>query len=474
MFKQTNGPFQRGALAIAVACALASGVAAAADTDRIQELETKLNRSMELINKLSARLNEIESSRQLVPTPAAAAKAAPSAADAATTARIDQLEQSLLQVSESSAKKADLGLPLHGFIDVGYGRVGTEDPQNANKNRRSGFGLGNVDFYLTPQLSDRVRALVELNFEYNQAGDLSSDLERMQIAYAFSDAATLWAGRFHTPYGYWNTAFHHGAQLQTSILRPRMIAFEDQGGFMQAHTVGGLLSGSMPLRVGKFQYDFWVGNGAITTDDRTGGNGGLDFNRVRNTGGNMAGANLRYAFGGKLSGLTLGVHGYHDIATNLQGGLTGAEDSRTEINMLGGFGAYDADDWEIIGEYYHFNNKNLWVDNTLWTAGNPAGAHDSWAGFLQVGKTLHESWTPYVRAEKAVLDQNDNYFASISNYNAVQSGRSYQRNSIGLRYAIDQRSAVKLEISSTNELRPGVATGDYKTTDVRLQYAIRF
>ncbi len=103
-----------------MACALASGVAAAADTDRIQELETKLNRSMELINKLSARLNEIESSRQLVPTPAAAAKAAPSAADAATTARIDQLEQSLLQVSESSAKKADLGLPLHGFIDVGY------------------------------------------------------------------------------------------------------------------------------------------------------------------------------------------------------------------------------------------------------------------------------------------------------------------------------------------------------------------
>ena len=464
MFTQTKGPFRRGTLAIAVTCALASGSVAAADADRIQELETKLTRSIELIEKLSARLNQLESSKQ----------AAPVAADAATTARIEQLEQSVIQVSESAAKKADIGLPLHGFVDVGYARIGREDLNNANKNRRSGFGLGNVDFYLTPQLSERVRALVELNFEYNQTGTLGTDLERLQIAYAFSDAATLWGGRFHTPYGYWNTAFHHGAQLQTSISRPRMISFEDQGGFLQAHTTGALMSGNVPMKGGKFQYDAWFGNAAITTDDRTGGNGALDFNRARNTGGNMAGANFRYAFGGGLSGLTLGVHGYRDTVSNFQGSLSGAEDSRTQINMLGGYGAYENDDWEVVGEYYHFNNKNQFVDNTLWTSGNPLGTHNSWAGFLQVGKTFNDSWTPYVRTEKANLDQNDNYFASINNFNAVQAGRSYRRNAVGVRYAIDPRSAFKLEITSTNELRPGLATGDYKSTDVRLQYAIRF
>lgn len=457
-------PARPKALALAVALSLVAGAAQAADSDRIAELERKLAQSLERIETLAARLNQVE-----------AAKPAP--ADSGTGARIDQLEQTLMQVSESAAKKNDLGLPLHGFVDVGYARTSRDDGLNANRNRRSGFTLGNVNFYLTPQLSDRVRALVELAIEYGPDGASAVDLERMQIAYQFSDAFTLWAGRFHTPYGYWNTAFHHGAQLQTSIMRPRFIAFEDQGGILQAHTAGAMVAGSMRLGGGKFQYDAWFGNGGITTSDRTGtGNasGGLDFNRVKNTGGNSMGANLRYAFGGELSGLTLGVHGLRNQITNFQGGITGTEDSRTQVNMMGAFASLERDNWEVIGEYYHFNNDNKWVDNTSFTTAGPLGRHKSWAAFAQVGYTFHDRWTPFARLEKAVLNENDNYFASLNNVNRYQAGRSYDRAAFGLRYNVDQKSAVKAEFLTGTEKRPAAIGGDYKSNEARLQYAIRF
>jgi hypothetical protein len=462
MSKSSKAGSRLKPIVVAIALSLSANLAIAADDTRIADLEKKLAQSLEMIEKLSTRLGQVEAAK-------------PSAdADGKTTARIEQLEQSLVQVSETSAKKNDLGLPLHGFLDVGYARTSRDDTVNGNRNRRSGFTLGNVDFYLTPQLSEHVRALVELAFEYGPDGSFGTDLERMQIAYQFNDAFTLWGGRFHTPYGYWNTAFHHGAQLQTSVLRPRMIAFEDQGGIMQAHTTGALLSGSVRAGSGRFQYDAWVGNGGVTTDDRTGGNGGLDFNRYKNTGGNMIGANLRYAFGGDMSGVTLGVHGFRNQITNFQAGINGAADSRTQVNMLGAFAAVEKNDWEVIGELYRFDNENQWVDPALWPTAGQLGRHRSWAAFAQVGRTFQDMWTPYVRWEKAQLDQNDNYFASINNFSRYQAGRSYQRNAVGLRYSIDPRSAIKVEFNGTNELRPLAIGGNYKSNEMRMQYAIRF
>src|SRR5262245_17533232 len=109
---------------------------------------------------------------------------------AATDAeRIDALEKQVAQLEARPSARADEGLPLHGFLDVGAGYRSKGGPR--------GFGLGNLDFYLTPRIGDRIRGLIELNFEINDAGGLDTDLERAQIGYVFSDAATVWAGRFH-------------------------------------------------------------------------------------------------------------------------------------------------------------------------------------------------------------------------------------------------------------------------------------
>lgn len=180
---------------------------------------------------------------------AAASASARAASEAlvAQQARIEQVESNLVQVADTSAKRREMALPVHGFADVGYAYA-----SKPRDNRKSGFVLGNFDLYLTPDLGHRVKTIIELAFEYDEKGNsVGTDVGRLQMGYTFSDELTLWAGRFHTPYGYWNTAFHHGAQISPSIARPRLIAFEDQGGILPSHTVGVMATGTSRIDGGR-------------------------------------------------------------------------------------------------------------------------------------------------------------------------------------------------------------------------------
>lgn len=431
---------RKGIIALAIGqlfCLSAS--AAQSDAERIAELEKKLEKSLGLIEQLSTRVRQLEAGK-----PAAADQGAVAEKVTAQAARIEQLEKSVVQVSETSAKRASLGLPLHGFADVGYAHE-SRDPNG----RKGGFALGNLDLYLTPEFGDRVKSLAELVFEMGEDGSMGTDLERLQVGYTFSDALTLWGGRFHTPYGYWNTAFHHGAQMQTSLMRPRFIAFEDQGGILPAHTVGLLASGGVRLGSGKLQYDAYLGNGNGIRDKV------LDFNAVKDDNTNkMVGGNLRYQFAGALDGLTLGLHGLNEQVDSYDPNKVRL--NSTKLNMLGAFGVFERDNWEVISEYYRFRNDDL-------TGGT--GTHSSWAGFAQIGRTFAEQWTPYARTEKASLDQNDNYFAGL------ESGRSYKRHALGLRYDLNALAALKLELSRTTEQQ---TTSELISNGARLQFAVRF
>jgi hypothetical protein len=440
-------------LCLAISQLFSSPAFAVSDAERIADLEKKLTQSIAQIERLANRVTELEKEKASAPRTAPPATAtAASAPVAATTAavapeangRIEALERSLAQITESAARTpSNAGLPLHGFADVGYASSSKRVPDN----RKRGFSLGNADFYLTPEFGDHVKALIELNFEYGDAGELATDLERLQIGYTFNDELTLWAGRFHTPYGYWNTGFHHGAQIQTSVTRPRLVAFEDQGGILPAHTVGLWATGGVKAGSGKLEYDAYLGNGGRILD------GTLDFNAVKDDNGNkVLGGNLRYRFGGSASGLVLGLHGFTQHITAYNGSTPGAT---TKLNMLGAYGFYDGNDWELISEYYHFRNKDL---------SGVGGNRNSWAGFVQVGRTFRADLTPFVRLEKANLDQNDNYFANLA------SGRSYRREVVGLRFDLNPKAAFKMEWSHTDESRDG----GQRYNEAQLQYAIRF
>jgi hypothetical protein len=426
-------------IVLGAALAMPCAAQTPSDEQRIRDLEKKLEQSLKVIDSLEKRVRELEKGK-------AAAPAAPAPAAAAQEERIKALEQSVAQSAAHEEHAGMTGLTIHGFADVEYHYTTLDRPDN----RRSGFVYSNLDLFLSPEIG-RVKTLAELNFEVSQeTGELETDLERLQIGYTFSDNFTAWMGRFHTPYGYWNTAFHHGTQIQTAT-RPRFVDFEDKGGILPAHTVGLWGVGRIPTGDGsRFQYDAWIGNGSRIVD------GELDFNAYRDDNRNTAvGGNIGYRFGnGIAEGLLLGLHGFKEEVD--VDGDDGVKIAKTRVAVAGAYFYLDRDNWEGIGEYYHFNNVDL--------SGN-TGTHKSWAAFVQLGYTLNDIWTPYYRWEKAQLDQTDAYFAY------QKSGTPYTRNVVGIRYLLNPATALQLEANRSKET---FITGEKSYTEVRAQAAVRF
>lgn len=400
--------------------------------------------------------------------------------------KLEAIQNELNQMTSGLVNQSSsLGMPLHGFMDIGFAN-NTQGSVMANPNvpNPKGFYEGRLSFYMAPHFGDRVVALAEPNFEVSQQdGTVNVDIERLQLGYVFSDAATLWGGRFHTPYGYWNNAFHHGAQLQTSILRPRFLDFEDSGGIVPDHMLGLWGTGKTKAGAGKFTYDWFVGNGPkivdaqpitipVTTLSQY-QTGGLDPNIAGDDNHSaMVGLNLGYDFSGTLDGLRLAVHWFqgdvnaYDTSASYGTPTTTEPGSvilnTTAVNVGGGSLVYLTNDWEIMGEYYGFNDKDKYVLSGL----NEGSKFKSKAGYLQVGFNV-DATTPYVRVERTILDQNDNYFSMQAN------GQSYARQVLGLRYNLSPKACLKFELmNSSFKDEPGRTALSYRTMNI--QYAIGF
>lgn len=439
------------------AAALLLGMPARADdqAERIKALERQLETSLQLIEKLSARVSELERTTKAAPAAASAQQAAGRETSATAPARPTAHDQMAGEHnSEGLGVRARAsGIPVRGFADVEAVWSRGDDPV-----RRNGFSVGTLDLYLTPQFGDRVKALFEIAFEFEENGAGAADMERVQLGYTLNDDLTLWMGRFHTPFGLWNTLYHHGANLQTSIFRPRFIAFEDKDGILPVHAVGVWASGKTRLGSQRITYDAYLANGSVIRRGR------LDPNSFTDNDGNkMLGFNLGYQPSGRLEGLTVGLHGFG--ATVAAFATDGTALGRTRLRAAGAYFSYDTDQWESIGEYYHFANAA--------TAGGARHSSNAW--FTQVGRNIGPL-TPFVRYERASLDPADLYFR------AQRAGRSYRRAALGARYAIDPMSSLKFELSRTREsamtqidesgaLVP-FAGGSYRRT--AFQYSIAF
>ena len=109
-------------------------------------------------------------------------------------------------------------LHISGFGDVNFSPV---NRRTAPRN----FDLGQFVLHVTSQLSSRVTLLGEISFSARSDAGTGSpaapgfnvEIERMILRFDHSDRLRVSFGRYHTPINYWNTAFHHGQWLQTTI-----------------------------------------------------------------------------------------------------------------------------------------------------------------------------------------------------------------------------------------------------------------
>jgi len=196
-----------------------------------------------------------------------------------------------------------------------------------------------------------------------------------------------------------DTAFHHGAQLQTGIKRPKFLEFEDAGGILPAHTVGMWLSGRQRLSLGKLGYDVYAGNGPSIRRRippcRTPACSILEFRAPSVAASRWWESEpVRQPLD---DALTFGVHG---LTTEVKD--TAALSNVTRVIVLGAWATYLTDKWEVMLEGYHFRDAGPQRRH---------GIHTSHAGYAQIGRSIGP-WTPYARYELTSLDQTDNYFAS--------------------------------------------------------------
>src|SRR5947199_8982440 len=151
-------------------------------------------------------------------------------------------------------------MQLNGFADVDFSATD-------ERGSFSGFTLGQFVLHVASPLSKRVAYFGELSFT---AGPTSytADVERSIIRYTYNDYFKLSFGRYHTPINYWNTAFHHGLWLQTTISRPEMVQFG--GRFIPVHFIGTLVEGAVAARGLNFNYYTGLGNGRVSVISRGG------------------------------------------------------------------------------------------------------------------------------------------------------------------------------------------------------------
>src|SRR5207253_7321460 len=151
---------------------------------------------------------------------------------------------------------------------------------------KSGFNEGQFILHLSSALSSKVSYFGELSFTARADAGMGSppapgfnvEVERSIIRFDQSDKLKISFGRYHTPINYWNTAFHHGQWLQTTVNRPEMTQFG--GKFIPVHFVGALVEGALPSGGLNLHYNVGVGNGRGSVISRGGDAGDINNHRA--------------------------------------------------------------------------------------------------------------------------------------------------------------------------------------------------
>jgi hypothetical protein len=284
----------------------------ATQTELIQKLLTR-------IDSLEKRVAELEKEKTAATTVVATA-GAPRVEAPAQPAQTPPPTEALHAGHDAAPSPGDI-LPQYPFLKIaGFGDIdfSASNLHGANGGfgaqtlltPHSGFEEGQFVLHLSSTLSSKVTVFSELSMTARSdagtgtppATGFNVEVERLMIRYDLNDYFKLSFGRYHTPINYWNTAFHHGAWLQTTISRPEMTQFG--GSFLPVHFVGALVEGSAPANGWNLNYNVGVGNGRSTVISRDG-----DFGDINNSRATLVNVFVKPQF---LYGLQAGGSLYHD------------------------------------------------------------------------------------------------------------------------------------------------------------------
>jgi hypothetical protein len=389
------------------------------------------------LQQLLKRVEELEGQVRELRANAVAANGQPPTVAPATTATApeaaapeEEEAQAAITGQEHETHTSGPRLQIQGFADVNFRASNGRGTTNA-------FGLGQLDLFITSQLSEKFSVVSELILEAKRDNSFEFEIHRLLLRYAMNDYLNLSAGRYHSGIGYYNTAFHHGSYFATAANRPFLFAFEGQGGLLPLHNVGVSATGRIPSGSLGLRYIAEVGNGrsARSAVDRTvqtafDENNGKSYN---------LGLNARPDW---LPGLQAGFSFYRDR-------LTPTAAPNVDQRIMAAHVVYQSPRYEWLNEAVFIRHK---PESAGGVATYTPGFYTQFA--RRFGKAQ-----PYFRYQYLNAPTRDLLFRDIGRRNGP---------SFGLRYDLTTYAAFKSQYDRTE--RRGLSTLD----ELILQLAFTF
>ncbi len=393
---------------------IATAIVAAQSTDQQLEPETSPQSLLNLIHQLQKRVSELEDrERQQSQGQLSCSDRGMVAATAMTQGSPAVTQEAHEHGNPSSeVREAEAHYPslqIRGFGDVDFSATD-------QKGSVSGFSLGQFVLHFASPLSKKVTYFGEVSFTA-QPTTYDLAVERSIIRYDYNDYFKLSFGKYHTPVSYWNTAFHHGAWLQTTISRPEMVKFG--GTFIPIHFLGLQTEGNIPSGGLGLGYSLGLGNGRSSNFSKAGDSGDVNNNRAWI-------ADL-FARPARFYGLEVGASYYHDKLTPIEGVNFNEWIASAHI-------VWTKEHPEFLAEVANVHHRN---PGTLQT-------FNSVAYYLQAAYRFpwqENKWKPYYRFEYIHRPE----FEPVWDFTGIPSVLDLVGSTLGVRYDITNYAAFKGE-----------------------------
>lgn len=335
------------------------------------------------------------------------------------------------QPDTATIERLDLSktlLRIRGFGDVAlWLNTHQGDNSKADTSAAGGspFSAGQLDLFITSDLSDRFRFLSDILFEggTNQpASDggkqntMNVEMDRYLLQFSSNDYFNLSAGRGHAEIGYYSAAYQHSTWLQTTTGRPFLFEFEDRGGILPIHSLGLSATGQIPSGALGLHYVAEAGNGRIPRTSNIPSVAATTFDDEGHVAFNV-GAFVRPE---AIQGYQAGFSSYHDVV-QLAGG-----DSLHET-IFAGHSILIRPKFEWLNEAVLVHQS---VKNTSRVFNTP--------GFYSQGSRQFGAYRPYLRYQYVNVSDANPLFGDVGLKHGPSAGIRYDASeSVALKFQYD-------------------------------------
>jgi hypothetical protein len=315
--------------------------------------------------------------------------------------------------SNSQVARTGHGLHIRGFGQVEY----IADDLHGD---RPDLDIGNLTLLLSSEISSRLSALGELAFDEGGYGgpNFTIDVVRLLLQYQQNDYFKIGAGRYFTSIGYYNTAYYNADWAQTTMRRPVIVEFMDQGGILPTQRNGITVSGRLSSSDLGLHYVADVGTGDM---QRTGLMGEQLFSYTARTAYNLA----LFVRPQRLRGLQVGGSYYHDTVIPTSNGIDLAT---VRQSIYSGYVVYNTPRWEWLNEAYLIHHAVL-----------DSRTYNTPAFYSQISRRLTPAIRPYFRYTWINAADSNPIFGDVRRSDGVETGIRYNFSEwVGLKTEYDR------------------------------------